>query len=212
MKQVQIPLPAESREIYLSEVSRNLQHRLGPLELYESIQEMRIHIDAIAAAHMELGMPPNEAMNKALKKFGESGHLSKGHSVVGRGDAAKRFSLTVVSCMAFVTVVCVAESKVSGNPGHAHLSQVVSLGLGYGASIGMLAWFTRLKPSLFGLFCLLVQLLRFGPESILGLAHDSTFFLIKGLAVSGTYAFLFGFVSALFVRHFQTKQSFRRMA
>ncbi len=61
--------PKEARETYLAEVSRTLARKLSPLEAYETIQEMRAHIDAMAGAYQELGMDPAEAMEAALQKI-----------------------------------------------------------------------------------------------------------------------------------------------
>ena len=71
----------EQREIYLSEVSRKIEKSMSPLEVYESVEELRSHITAMAAAHEELGMDSLDAMRVSLEKFGPAGGL--GLSIAG---------------------------------------------------------------------------------------------------------------------------------
>jgi len=72
MKKITTEEVGAQREIYLEEVSRTLRDQLLPLEAYETIQEMREHLDAMAAAYQELGLEPADAMKAAIQKFGES--------------------------------------------------------------------------------------------------------------------------------------------
>jgi hypothetical protein len=65
------------REIYLVEVTRCLSARLSPIEVYESVTELRDHIDAMAAAHEELGLDSETAMRLSLGKFGDPRSLGE---------------------------------------------------------------------------------------------------------------------------------------
>ncbi len=65
------------REIYLVEVTRCLAARLSPLEVYEAVTELRDPIDAMAAAHEELGLDAESAIRLSLKKFGEPKRLGE---------------------------------------------------------------------------------------------------------------------------------------
>ena len=71
------------RETYLSDLSIRLRGRLSPLEIFESTQEMRSHIDAMAAAHEELGLDPVDAMKTSLEKFGEAQQVGQQFNTVG---------------------------------------------------------------------------------------------------------------------------------
>ena len=65
------------REAYLSDVSREVQGSLTPLEAFESVQEMREHLNAMAAAYVDLGTEPCAAMLAAIDKFGPARRLGK---------------------------------------------------------------------------------------------------------------------------------------
>ncbi len=72
MKKLEPNHPIALREIYLAEVSRQLQNRLSSVEVYDSVLEMRAHIDAMSDAYEELGMEPTEAMRLAVARFGSA--------------------------------------------------------------------------------------------------------------------------------------------
>ena len=62
MQNTELNEASSARETYLIEVTLSLSHRLAPPEILESIQELRVHIDAMAAAHEELGVEADAAM------------------------------------------------------------------------------------------------------------------------------------------------------
>ena len=62
---------ASIREAYLADVTERLHAEMSPLELYESVQEMRTHLDCMASAYEELGLEPKTAMEQAVSQFGQ---------------------------------------------------------------------------------------------------------------------------------------------
>jgi hypothetical protein len=67
---VEDPEAIEIREKYLLSVHRSLGPSLSAREQFETLQELRTHLGAIALAEMELGSSPLEAMKSAIVKFG----------------------------------------------------------------------------------------------------------------------------------------------
>ncbi len=103
----------ELRETYLAEVEQSLRRRLAPLETYETIEELRVHLSAMTAAHEELGMTSEAAMAASLGKFGPAkeigGSLSlaalEGEATQVVNESARAFASAVLLGVAIAFVV-----------------------------------------------------------------------------------------------------------
>src|SRR5580692_960939 len=67
--------PIEVRETYLEAIRARMVGTMSVIEIHETILEMRSHIDATAGAYEEIGLEPSAAMDAALEKFGQPGHI-----------------------------------------------------------------------------------------------------------------------------------------
>jgi len=151
--------PMAIREAYLEEVSATLRLRLTPLEVFESISEMRAHIDAMAAAYEELGMESEAAMAAALDKFGSSAHIGSVIAEISSkpfvdADAAA-FIATLASGSVFGMSLMVLTDygfAALNHPSANIITLDLQIGGGIGATIAMVAWKTRLSPAAFGAF------------------------------------------------------------
>jgi hypothetical protein len=79
---IQDAAAVEIREVYLSQMQISLSKSHSPREVFETVIEMREHLNAIARADMELGASCQTAMLMAVKTFGQAdfiaGSMSKG--------------------------------------------------------------------------------------------------------------------------------------
>lgn len=120
--------PSELREAYLAEVTRRLQNRLAPWEAFDTATELRDHINAMAAAYVEVGMDAESAMVAALEKFGVSSEI--GASLAETNRTGMRF-LTLSLGIGFT--ICVT-SIVNFVNCHLQLALVTSLYTGIAAA------------------------------------------------------------------------------
>jgi hypothetical protein len=143
------------REEYLAEVTKRLSGRLSALEAFESIQEMRGHIDAMAAAYEELGLEPCGAMKAAIEKFGKAGHI-------GSAVAQTTPNVGPIGFVVGISIALITESVIG-----AALMLIIDLwfathqgmnydwgidmavGAGAGAVVALFGWFWRLRPIYF---------------------------------------------------------------
>ena len=66
----------EQLDHFFQRLNRPLKRLPQPLRA-ELHQELRQHLDALAAAHEELGSPPEEAFQHALRQFGDPGRVGR---------------------------------------------------------------------------------------------------------------------------------------
>lgn len=66
------------REAYIDEIVRGLRGKETALEVYEQSQELREHLNALAEAHIEMGVEHAVAMEVAIKSFGEAKVIAAG--------------------------------------------------------------------------------------------------------------------------------------
>lgn len=97
------------REEYLANVTRMLRSRMSPLESYESVEELRAHITAMAAAYQEMGLEPHQAMELALQRFGSADTIGKGLATASSTPAKPRFAMPLA-----VPIVLVASTLLGG--------------------------------------------------------------------------------------------------
>ena len=64
-------------EAYLDEVTARLPRHLSPLSRQAEREELAAHLDALVAAHQELGTDENTAVLAALHEFGDARRLGK---------------------------------------------------------------------------------------------------------------------------------------
>lgn len=161
------------REEFLDEVAIRLRGRLTPFESYESIDEMRGHIDAMAAAYGELGMEPVPAMEAALAKFGSPEEIgaaiagTKPLSIPYGAAAAGLLTIAGEAVLGIVLMNLVEAFFITQNHGRVDFRMDCLIGGGLGAAIGFAASKVRMKPASFGgllalglnvfLFCTLYQ-------------------------------------------------------
>ncbi|MDR3689601.1 MAG: hypothetical protein P4L46_09510 [Fimbriimonas sp.] len=192
------------REVYLAEVSQQLQGRLSPLDTYEALQEMRLHIDLMAATAQGQGLAAADAMERALADFGAPSDVSK--PVQGSGGRRGALPLTIsllvsslfgalIMCNALFAQATLHHFKVHGWP------LVFAIGAIYGLCVGLGAWFSRLKPLHIGLLCV-----GFFVMSYLGRiwALMEIGYLLDAAEDSALYSlslFLLGFASSALARH-----------
>ena len=95
------------REEYLHRVGQDLATRLSPLETYESVEEMRSHINAMASAYEEVGIEPVAAMHAALQKFGNSETVAAvSHGVL---SVEMKFVAAVINAMLGIMMIVSME-------------------------------------------------------------------------------------------------------
>lgn len=156
--------PSEPREVYLAEVSQQLHGRLSPLAAFETTNELREHINAMADAYIELGMDPEIAMASALERFGPSGKVG---SSVAREAPASRPKLVlqvqlpislllltfVVAMVASLGVVVSLYFAFAFLPVHSPSGGTYfTVALAVSLVISPIVWFFwRLRPSTLGL-------------------------------------------------------------
>ena len=78
MNELRDPEIVELREAYLAEVSRLLYNRVSAVEAFETVREMRQHLDASASAHVEVGVESRVAMRAAIESFGSARSIARG--------------------------------------------------------------------------------------------------------------------------------------
>ena len=72
------PKSQQLREEYIDEITRGLRGKETALEVYEQGEELRAHLNALAEAHIEMGVEPAVAMKVAIESFGEAKVISEG--------------------------------------------------------------------------------------------------------------------------------------
>jgi len=153
MDQLRQYKPQEVREAYLDEVSTRMRGRLSSLELFETIREMREHIDATAAAYEEVGLDPASAMSAALEKFGDSKRIGEevATAAAPRPNTGLAFaflrSLMGSACLGAVLLSTVDLMVVCLNPrvnGGYNVDSAV--GGVCGLVVGLVAWLAPFRP------------------------------------------------------------------
>lgn len=150
--------PEEAREAFLADVSQQLQNWLSPLEVYESVQEMRTHIDSLAAAYHELGMRPLEAMDMALRKFGVPQEITSNLSLTTPIPSTITIPVSAVLSLSFSTIlgILLFELSEAWFAITAHYSTIglrmdLEIGGCAGLFVGLLALKFSKRPNLLGI-------------------------------------------------------------
>jgi len=143
--------PAVAREQYLSQVATKLGSRMSPFEVFETVSEIRAHIDAMAAAYEELGIPPDEAMQAALAKFGSpktvGKSLAKAVGIESVDGSPAALLLTLAGTFTLGGLSLLMCDSINLAPTQAPMVHVdFAAGGSAGILIGLLAWQSRQKP------------------------------------------------------------------
>jgi len=141
------------REVYLDEIARTLRRRISPLEAYETVQEMREHLDAMSAAYQEVGLEPVEAMKAAIQKFGASETLGTAlvQPETKRSFRPRVFALFVnllaEASLGSVVMIGADVMITRGRPGmDAIIGMDVLMGAVLGSTVALIGWFVSLSP------------------------------------------------------------------
>ncbi len=144
-----------AREAYLVQVSKQLSTRLSPLEMYETVEEMRAHVNAMALAYQEVGLSPIDAMKAALAKFGAADSVGAGADT-STGKAKKfsheRLNTVALSALAnafsgvIVFFLIDLSFVATGASSHAEAGIDCVIGSISGLIIGLVVSILRLSP------------------------------------------------------------------
>jgi hypothetical protein len=145
-----------TREAFLDDVAFRLRRRLSPLDVYDSIEEMRSHIDAISAAYQELGLPANEAMDAAVAKFGSAEKIGK--SIAGSSKPVISFAklapiaitMSTTAVVGGVLMVLIDYFLVTFNDFWPAFGLDLAVGGTFGAVVALIGFFVKWKPATFG--------------------------------------------------------------
>ena len=160
------------REAYLDDVDNRLRKQLSALERFELITEFRQHLDAMAEAFVELGMPPGQAMQAAIEKFGASSNVATQISKASERPfadhlvrvASASFSAMIAGTLALVLLeqILLATRIVE----YGDLTSDVSVGIAFGMIAGPIVGLTKLRPLQAGLVSAGLALLAYSPVAI----------------------------------------------
>lgn len=158
--------PEELRERYLADVTQQLRSRQSALETYETTNELRDHINAMAAAYAEVGMDAESAMVAALEKFGAPAQIGTSLAVASsdqnhlnrttRGISIPfGFLVTTVASIA-TGALLVGALNLEGLWMHGWRTMPIDLIIEIGAAAGVIVspfawWFRKLKPVMFAM-------------------------------------------------------------
>jgi len=167
-----------ARENYLAEVSDELRKSLSPVEVYDSIEEMRLHLNSMASAYVELGSQPELAMESAIQKFGEPTTISQQYASESNLDF--QFGLAVSQLRvqfltgiagACLTLILAQIFPLTGMVSSSSLS-IILVGTGFGLIIGLGGKHFREQPATYVL--VLASILNFASLAhVLELSNSS---------------------------------------
>jgi len=169
---------SELREKFLAEVSIRLIYRMEPLQAYEAIEELRAHINAMAAAREEVGMEAEKAMRLSLDSFGTARKLGQSIASASAGSTlsprflvrqmAPPLLLAATVLVTWAAAFCILDVAVwlfsyLFRWDEWMAIKVARLSVVLALIVSPIAWLLReLKPSAFGLFAVSILNILFG--------------------------------------------------
>lgn len=113
------------REAYIDEIVRGLRGKETALQVYEQSEELREHLNALAEAHIEMGVEPSSAMEVAIESFGEAKVIAAGlgtstESTTPPENAYLYFMLLVPSCLCSGSLLIMYDTLWAAATGYMH--------------------------------------------------------------------------------------------